>query len=59
MDPALYYKTFRPYIRFFENVVYEGVDAAPDELPRRDGRAKQRDADDRGLPEGPAPVRRC
>ena len=29
MDPALYYKTFRPYIRFFENVVYEGVDATP------------------------------
>jgi indoleamine 2,3-dioxygenase len=29
MDPALYYKTFRPYIRFFEQVVYEGVDAAP------------------------------
>ncbi len=29
MDPALYYKTFRPYIRFFEDVVYEGVDAAP------------------------------
>ncbi|HEV3122592.1 MAG TPA: hypothetical protein VGY53_11845, partial [Isosphaeraceae bacterium] len=29
MDPALYYKTFRPYIRFFENVVYEGVDTAP------------------------------
>jgi indoleamine 2,3-dioxygenase len=26
MDPALYYKTFRPYIRFFEHVVYEGVD---------------------------------
>ena len=25
MDPALYYQTFRPYIRFFENVVYEGV----------------------------------
>ncbi|MDD5578290.1 MAG: hypothetical protein PHY16_03290 [Methylobacter sp.] len=25
MDPSLYYKTFRPYIRFFENVVYEGV----------------------------------
>jgi indoleamine 2,3-dioxygenase len=23
MDPALYYKTFRPYIRFFENVFYE------------------------------------
>jgi indoleamine 2,3-dioxygenase len=29
MDPSLYYKTFRPYIRFFEGVVYEGVDAAP------------------------------
>jgi indoleamine 2,3-dioxygenase len=29
MDPALYYKTFRPYIRFFEAVVYEGVDASP------------------------------
>jgi indoleamine 2,3-dioxygenase len=29
MDPALYYKTFRPYIRFFEGVVYEGVDEAP------------------------------
>lgn len=29
MDPALYYKTFRPYIRFFEKVVYEGVDTAP------------------------------
>jgi indoleamine 2,3-dioxygenase len=29
MDPALYYKTFRPYIRFFEKVVYEGVDASP------------------------------
>jgi len=29
MDPHLYFKTFRPYIRFFENVVYEGVDAAP------------------------------
>ncbi len=23
MDPALYYKTFRPYIRFFDNVDYE------------------------------------
>ncbi len=21
MDPALYYRTFRPYIRFFEGVV--------------------------------------
>lgn len=29
MDPALYYKTFRPYIRFFEEVVYEGVDEQP------------------------------
>jgi indoleamine 2,3-dioxygenase len=29
MDPHLYFKTFRPYIRFFENVVYEGVDSDP------------------------------
>ena len=29
MDPRLYYRTFRPYIRFFENVVYEGVTQAP------------------------------
>lgn len=29
MDPSLYYKTFRPYIRFFEEVVYEGVDMPP------------------------------
>jgi indoleamine 2,3-dioxygenase len=29
MDPALYYGTFRPYIRFFEGVVYEGLDEAP------------------------------
>jgi indoleamine 2,3-dioxygenase len=29
MDPALYYKTFRPYIRFFEHVVYEGVHSGP------------------------------
>jgi len=29
MAPALYYRTFRPYIRFFENVVYEGVTKAP------------------------------
>lgn len=29
MDPALYYRTFRPYIRFFEGVVYEGVDSQP------------------------------
>jgi len=26
MSPDLYFRTFRPYIRFFENVVYEGVD---------------------------------
>jgi indoleamine 2,3-dioxygenase len=29
MDPALYFRTFRPYIRFFENVVYEGVATRP------------------------------
>ena len=29
MDPHLYFKTFRPYIRFFENVVYEGVERTP------------------------------
>ena len=29
MDPALYHRTFRPYIRFFEDVVYEGVSEAP------------------------------
>jgi len=29
MDPALYHRTFRPYIRFFENVVYEGVTRSP------------------------------
>jgi len=29
MDAALYHKTFRPYIRFFENVVYEGVAGEP------------------------------
>jgi indoleamine 2,3-dioxygenase len=29
MDPALYYRTFRPYIRFFENVTYEGVTDSP------------------------------
>jgi indoleamine 2,3-dioxygenase len=29
MDPRLYYKTFRPYIRFFDTVTYEGVDRAP------------------------------
>lgn len=29
MDPALYYRTFRPYIRFFEGVIYEGVAESP------------------------------
>src|SRR4051812_17945189 len=29
MDPHLYFKTFRPYIRFFEHVVYDGVESAP------------------------------
>lgn len=29
MDPALYHRTFRPYIRFFENVVYEGAGEEP------------------------------
>ncbi len=29
MDASLYYKKFRPYIRFFENVVYEGVPDVP------------------------------
>ncbi len=29
MDASLYYKKFRPYIRFFENVVYEGVKDVP------------------------------
>ena len=29
MDPAIYFRTFRPYIRFFEHVVYEGVDVEP------------------------------
>jgi len=29
MDPALYYRMFRPYIRFFEHVVYEGVSQTP------------------------------
>ena len=32
MDPRVYFRTFRPYIRFFENVVYEGVSPAPLEL---------------------------
>jgi indoleamine 2,3-dioxygenase len=29
MDPHVYYRAFRPYIRFFENVVYEGIDETP------------------------------
>lgn len=29
MSPDLYFKTFRPYIRFFEDVVYEGLDRSP------------------------------
>ncbi|MEA2079442.1 MAG: hypothetical protein U9P00_06210 [Pseudomonadota bacterium] len=29
MDPGLYHKTFRRYIRFFEDVTYEGVNQAP------------------------------
>ena len=29
MDPALYYRTFRPYIRFFEDVLYEGISEEP------------------------------
>ena len=29
MDPALYFRAFRPYIGFFENVVYEGVSREP------------------------------
>jgi indoleamine 2,3-dioxygenase len=29
MSPDLYFREFRPYIRFFEDVVYEGVGAAP------------------------------
>lgn len=29
MDSTLYHRTFRPYIRFFENIVYEGVARAP------------------------------
>ena len=29
MDPMLYYKTFRPYILFFENVTFAGVDRKP------------------------------
>lgn len=29
MSPELYFRTFRPYIRFFEDVSYEGVNQVP------------------------------
>jgi len=29
MDSSLYYRTFRPYISFFEGVLYEGVEPQP------------------------------
>lgn len=29
MDPAVYYRKFRPYIRYFEDVVYKGIDIHP------------------------------
>ena len=29
MSPELYFKTFRPYIRFFENIEYQGVKLQP------------------------------
>lgn len=29
MDPALYFKTFRKYIRFFEHVTYESIHESP------------------------------
>jgi indoleamine 2,3-dioxygenase len=29
MDPSLYYRTFRPYITFFEGVLYEDVEPQP------------------------------
>jgi indoleamine 2,3-dioxygenase len=29
MDADLYFKTFRPYIRFFQDVVYQGIDIKP------------------------------
>ena len=36
MDPALYYKTFRPYIRFFETCGLRGSRCHADGFPRRD-----------------------
>ena len=56
MDSKLYYKTFRPYIRFFENVTYEGVDHAPMHFSRRDRRAKQHHADAGRLHEDSPPT---
>ena len=58
MAPALYYRTFRPYIRFFEGVVYEGADAAP--MDHRGETAAQSSVDPGlgGVLEGPAPSRR-
>ncbi len=37
MDSTLYYRTFRPYIRFFENVLYQGAerDGGADGAPVR------------------------
>jgi indoleamine 2,3-dioxygenase len=33
MDSTVYYRTFRPYIRFFENVAYEGIEPGASMLP--------------------------
>jgi indoleamine 2,3-dioxygenase len=61
MDPALYYRTFRPYIRFFENVSYEtgprrgNARNGSYEFPWRNRRAKQHHADPRCLHENPPP----
>jgi hypothetical protein len=67
MDPALYYKTFRPYIRFFENVSYEADDSGSSadviaqapatvlhELPRRNRRTEQHHAHAGGVHENSA-----
>lgn len=32
MDPQFYFRSFRPYIGLFDNVVFEGVDTAPRSL---------------------------
>ena len=34
MDPAVYFQTFRPYIRFFEHVVYERGSTPPRSISR-------------------------